>query len=49
MTVLPKVEHGLETLDVPTEVNTLHLDGLARISGLLQAPYKSHPQPPPLE
>ena len=26
--------------------NTLQVDGLARITGLTQAPYKTHPQPP---
>jgi len=44
--VLPKVHHRPETLYVPTEVNTLQVDGLARIPGLTQALYKSHPQPP---
>ena len=34
-----------EKLYVPTEVNTLQVDRLARISGLTHAPYKSHPQP----
>jgi len=44
--VLPKVQHSPETLCVPTEVNTLRVDGLAHIPGLTQALYKSHPQPP---
>jgi len=26
-------------------VNTLQIDGLARIPGLTPAPYKAHPQP----
>ena len=33
-TVLTKVTHRPETLYVPSEVNTLHVDGLARIPGL---------------
>jgi len=44
--VLLKVHHRPETLYVPTEVNTLQVDGLARIPGLTQALYKSHSQPP---
>jgi len=44
--VLPKVQHRPETLNVPTEVNTLQVDGLARMPGLMQALYKSRPQPP---
>ena len=44
--VLPKVQHRPETLYVPTEVNTLQVDGLARISGLTQALHKLHLQPP---
>ena len=32
--VQPKVYHCLETLYIPTEVNTLQVDGLARIPGL---------------
>ena len=44
--VLLKVHHRPETLYVPKEVNTPHVDGLARISGRTQASYKSHPQPP---
>ena len=44
--VLPKVHHHPEVLYVPTEVNTRQVDGLARIPGLTEAPYKSHPQPP---
>ena len=39
-TVLPKVHHRLEPLYVPSEVNTLQVDGLARIPGLTQALYK---------
>ena len=35
--VLPKVHHRPEPLYVPIEVNTLQVDGLARISGLTQA------------
>ena len=35
--VLPKVHHCPEPLYVPTEVNTLQLDGLARIPVLTQA------------
>jgi len=31
LTVLLKVQHHLERLYVPTEVNTLQVDGLARI------------------
>jgi len=44
--VLPKVQHSPETLYVPTEVNTLQVDGLpvACISGLMQAICKSHSQ-----
>ena len=34
-----KVHHRPETLYVPTEVNPLQVDGLARIPGLLQALY----------
>jgi len=44
--VLPTVDHRPETLYVTTEVNTLHVDGLACIPGLTQALYKLHPQPP---
>jgi len=44
--VLPKVHRRPETLYVPTLVNTLQVDGLARIPGLTQALYKSHPLPP---
>ena len=43
--VLPKVHHRPEPLYGPSVVNTRQVDGLARISGLTQAPYKSHPQP----
>ena len=35
--VLPNAHHRPESLYVPTEVNTLRVDGLARISGLTQA------------
>jgi len=45
LAVLPKVHHRPEPLFPPTEVKTAHFDGLARIPGLTQAPYKSHPQP----
>jgi len=38
--VLPTVHHRQEPLDVPTKVNTLQVDGLARIPGLTQAPYR---------
>ena len=44
--VLPKVHRHPEQLYEPSEVNTRQVDGLARIPGLTQAPYKSHPQPP---
>ena len=38
--VLPKVHHRPEPLYVATEVNTRQVDGLARIPGLTQAPYR---------
>jgi len=44
--VLSQVHHRPETLYMPTQVNTLQVDVLARISRLTQALYKSHPQPP---
>ena len=39
-TVLPKVHHRPQSLYAPSEVNTLQVDGLARISGLAQALYR---------
>jgi len=44
--VLPNVDHSPEPLYVQSEVTARQVDGLARISGLMQALYKTHPQPP---
>ena len=44
--VLPKIHRRPEPLYVPTQVNTLKVDGLARIPELTRALYKSHPEPP---
>ena len=41
-----KVHHCPEPLYVPSEVNPLHVEELARIPGLTQVLYRSHPQPP---
>jgi len=38
--VLPKVHHRPEPLYVPSKVNTLQVDRLARIPGLVQASYR---------
>ena len=43
---LPKLHHRPYTLYVPTGFNNPLVDGLARIFGLTQALYTSHPQPP---
>ena len=42
LTVLPKVQHRPETLYVPTELDALQVEGLARTCGLTQALDKCH-------